>query len=134
MNRLIFFVLVIFVYFGVNEACKLNEIVFKNELGAGKRFEYQCHDGKTNSGVKYLNNNANSGIRFKDTGKQTSLWKCNLKHGVTVKYYYNVEAYLPTINYPRCGQLREYTARPDGVYFRKDNYPPVKLYSWLTQK
>ncbi|EOA15801.1 hypothetical protein CARUB_v10007278mg [Capsella rubella] len=130
MNRLTFFILVIAIYFGVNEACKLNELVFKNELGVGTRLRYYCRNGDYNSGFRYINHNAKEGIRFKDTGTDKSLWQCYLHHGVNMKLFILIEAYVPITNSPQCGQLREYTARPDAVYFRKDSYPRKALKPW----
>ncbi|EOA18352.1 hypothetical protein CARUB_v10006872mg [Capsella rubella] len=132
MNHLIFFTLVIAIYFGINEACKINQIIFKNDLGVGKRFQFQCKSSNADSGVRYLNHKATGGVKFKDTGTNTSLWKCVVRQGVNMKYYINLDAYTPVLKAPKCDQLREYTARLDYIYFRMDSYPPVKLYQWKT--
>ena len=50
--------LVIAIFYGVNEACKENRIVFRNRLCPGKILQYHCHSPKVDLGVLYLDFNA----------------------------------------------------------------------------
>ncbi|XP_020876752.1 S-protein homolog 15-like [Arabidopsis lyrata subsp. lyrata] len=136
MSRLIFFMLVSAIYFVVNEACKENEIVIKNNLGYSRILQYHCRSGNQNLGVQHLNANSTKIIKFKDDGTKRSIWKCLFRQGINMKFYSEAEAYLPILNYPtipkyiQCGQLRVYIARLDALYLRMDEYPALPVHLW----
>lgn len=130
MIRLIFFILVTTFYYGVNEACEENKIVLRNQLGPGRIFQYHCRSEKKDLGVLYLNNEAIRIIKIKDEG--LTKWHCLLKHGVYMRLYNDIEVYHKSTLDPQCGQLREWSARLSGIWFRKTyKFPTGRARSWF---
>ncbi|CAH8392808.1 unnamed protein product [Eruca vesicaria subsp. sativa] len=135
MKHLILFILVT-TYFRLHEACENNRVELHNELGPGRTLEFHCssvHDLRDDLGVKNLNFNAPPFvIEFHDNVVYRTIWNCLLRQGVNKEYFYNIEAYKAPKNFiPRCGQLRVWTAKLDGIYFSKNvGIPPVLALRW----
>ncbi|CAF1921556.1 hypothetical protein HID58_095565 [Brassica napus] len=67
MNYFVLFILVTSTYFGLNEACKKNQVEIHNQLGPGKVLQFHCRSGDDDIGVKTLNfNDVPYIIRFHD--------------------------------------------------------------------
>ncbi|KAG7543244.1 Plant self-incompatibility S1 [Arabidopsis thaliana x Arabidopsis arenosa] len=127
MSRLIFFMLVSAIYFVVNEACKGNEIVIKNQLGSSRILQYHCRVGKINLRVRHLNFNGTYAITFGDDGTERSRIKCLFRQGINMKFFTEVEVYRPVLKHPKCGLRYEYSAKMDAIYFKRDASPPLPL-------
>ncbi|EOA19028.1 hypothetical protein CARUB_v10007681mg [Capsella rubella] len=133
MNNLLFLVLVLIKYFVVNQACKQNNVVILNELGPGRVLEYHCRSKDDDLGVKKMNfNGPPYTIRFRDEIPNLTRWACIFRQGPSNEYSFDVEVYKAGERLiPRCGQLRIWAARLDGIYFaRKANTPLVRALSW----
>ncbi|KAF2562636.1 hypothetical protein F2Q70_00018876 [Brassica cretica] len=133
MNYFVLFILVTSTYFGINEACKKNQVEIHNQLGPGKVLQFHCRSGDDDIGVKTLNFNAVPYIiRFHDEIPNLTKWDCILRQGPKMEYSYDVQVYKagPRL-IPRCGQLRVWTAKIDGIYFtRKLSLPSGFALSW----
>ncbi|KAL9281426.1 putative plant self-incompatibility S1 [Arabidopsis thaliana] len=133
MNHSVFVILITITYFGLNQACKKNIVEILNQLAPGQILKYHCRSEDDNLGVKQLNFNATPFvIRFHDEIPNLTRWNCIFRQGPNNSYSYDIEVYKagPRL-IPRCGQLRVWAARIDGIYFaRKYNTPLVRVLSW----
>ncbi|CAH8358126.1 unnamed protein product [Eruca vesicaria subsp. sativa] len=131
MNLLISFMLVFATYYRFGTACKINRIELHNQLGPGIVLHYYCRD-KTRKypfETQELKFNTTRVLEFKDAAvtytKTTT--DCYFKYG---KYYHDFLAYREA-TLGRCGQLRSYTARKDGIYFtRRYEKPGEFKFHW----
>ncbi|ESQ31672.1 hypothetical protein EUTSA_v10005700mg [Eutrema salsugineum] len=129
MNHLILFILLVASYFEPNEACKENHVVIHNELGPGKILQLHCKSEDDDLGIQKFNYKAPpSIIRFHDSAVKLTTWRCVFRHGPQMKSFNDVQVYRAGRRLvPRCGQLRVWTARPDGIYFKRKLQEPLKL-------
>ncbi|WZZ52334.1 hypothetical protein YC2023_052441 [Brassica napus] len=135
MNHLIVFVFISSMCIGLNEAsCKKNHVVFHNQLIPGSILSIDCKD---NMGIRksdQLSFNATPYIvAFSDYNwADETRWTCIISHGPNNKFYYGLEVYHS--NYQRCGQLRSWIARVDGIWFTRRFWdPPGWVLPWKTQ-
>ncbi|CAN8243548.1 unnamed protein product [Cochlearia groenlandica] len=129
MNHLIVFMFVITMILGRSEGCKKNRIVFRNELVSRRVLQIICRSSDRQKRNEYLDFNAPPFfIEFSDTRNPfhyKTQWDCQLNHGPGLdNSYYDIQVYKAA-NVYRCGQLREWVARVDGIYFRKDSQKPL---------
>ncbi|KAF8089622.1 hypothetical protein N665_0501s0034 [Sinapis alba] len=144
MNSYIIFMLIIAMFFGVNEAfashkrglwflCKKNRIIIRNELGPGRNLEYHCHFNGKDEGVQLLKFNEERIFKFSDPliGKKKKM-NCVLRQGLWMRYSSrDFEAYH-TSKERHCGQVREWTGRLDGIYFRRQRIKtPGFVFPWI---
>ncbi|ESQ38718.1 hypothetical protein EUTSA_v10029524mg [Eutrema salsugineum] len=127
MNHLIVFMLVIAMYFGLNEASLKNRIEIHNQLALGHRLQYQCRNNINpfDDKVQYLNFNDTKVIEFHDPfySDKRLQWNCILKHGPNMMYYYDIRVYRAAA-YRRFNLLRSWTAKSDGIYYRESYKKP----------
>lgn len=127
-------------YFQLNEAvyiggCKVNSVIISNELTPSATLNIHCFNGKKDMGIANLHYQAYPyKILFDDPtlgfGK-TKVYRCILKHGRKLEYYYDIQVYKGASAKQRCGASREWTAKVDGIYFRKDGIEPmVRVLPW----
>ncbi|ESQ31671.1 hypothetical protein EUTSA_v10005113mg [Eutrema salsugineum] len=129
MIHLILFILVAGSYFELNEACKENHVVIHNELGPGKILQLHCRSKDDDLGIQTFNYKAApSIIRFHDEVINLTEWNCIFRHGPKMEYSVDIEVYKagPRV-VPRCGQLRVWTARTDGIYFKRKLQDPLRF-------
>ena len=132
MKHLILFILVT-TYFRLHEACEKNRVLLHNELGPGRILEFHCYSVNNDLGVKNLNFNATPYvIEFHDDVILITTWDCLLRQGANMEYSYKVEVYRAGHRIiPKCGQIRVWTAKLDGIYFSRDlDTPPVLALRW----
>lgn len=133
MNKLFYFILVNAMFSKLNQACKKNEVVIRNQLGPGSILKFHCHSKDDDLGFKQLNfNAAPSVIKFHEAFGKTTQWICLFQFGKSkrISNFYEVEVYKGTF-FPRCGQLRAWTAKFDGIYFTRNvDKPPERVLSW----
>ncbi|KAL0699581.1 hypothetical protein Bca4012_055703 [Brassica carinata] len=135
MNRLIIFVFISAMCFGLNEGCKKNYIIFENQLITSRsNLLIDCND---NEG-KFMSNQLSFGatpfeIAFSDYGwPKHTRWSCTISWGPNNMYYYDLEAYHS--NFQRCGQLRSWIAKDDGIWFtRRYENPAGLVLLWKTR-
>ncbi|XP_002894304.2 S-protein homolog 25 [Arabidopsis lyrata subsp. lyrata] len=139
MDHLIIFLLVTTMYFGINEACKKNHVVIHNELGPGIDLNIACRQlsiERTPSRFHTLKyKDPFYIIEFADNNQlpHGEKWYCLLSHGTRPKYWFDIEVYAQAY-YPRCGQLRSWIARKDGIWFtRRYHSPPGHVLDWKIQ-
>lgn len=120
--------LVIATYFGWNEACASNRIVIQNDLGPNTPLQYRCRGwNDQDSGVRVLRNvGATYTIELSDVTNynERTKWNCELRYGPRNEFYFDIEVYRAAAKV-RCGQLRHWVARKDGIYFRRDANKPL---------
>ncbi|ESQ50751.1 hypothetical protein EUTSA_v10023047mg [Eutrema salsugineum] len=127
MNHSKIFMLVFLLFFGLYEAKNPNRIIVHNQLGSGIPLQYHCHDnGDKDTGVRTLSEfNSNWTHTFFDS-IGVIVWNCDLHFQTDKEYYFdNLEVYRNGIII-RSGQLRQWTARLDGIYFTRDYKKPVE--------
>lgn len=118
MLRLIFFILATAICSTKTEACEKNAIVIINDLGPGRILQYHCRYTKKDLGVQHLNFHAIKTIHLQDEGKNITKWHCLFKQGLNMRYRNYVEAYSQNTEAPQCGQVRVWTARMSGIWFK----------------
>ncbi|CAH8277217.1 unnamed protein product [Arabidopsis lyrata] len=118
---------------GINQACVENHIVILNLLAPGRILEYHCRSNDDDLGVRRLDFNATPFIiKFHDEIPHLTKWNCIFRQGPNMEYSFDVEVYKagPRL-IPRCGQLRVWAAKINGIYFaRKYNTPLVRVLFW----
>ncbi|XP_019099106.1 PREDICTED: uncharacterized protein LOC109132230 [Camelina sativa] len=128
MNCLVAFLLIITLSFGFNEACEDNTIIFRNALRPGTNLKVSCESNKKHrreGAVKFKSNPVR--IDFQEAVFDRTTWHCLLQHGAYSQYY---RAYRGSAPIRRCGELRVYIAKPDGIYLSKNAGPEKFDYPW----
>lgn len=128
MNYLIIFALVIGMQFSLNKACtKPNIVEIHNQLAPGKLLMHHCRGSinEQDKGLKYLKFNETFIIDFSDVSNRNerTVWTCKLRHGPQMEFYFNLQVYRAA-NVRRCNQYRSWTAKFDGIWFRRDRSKP----------
>lgn len=134
MNSFIVFTVVIVMYLGLNEACKRNHVVIHNQLSPGRILDIDCRGDDGHRRSDKLNFNATPYIiDFKyNSWPDKTTWYCVLSHGPKQMYYYDLEVYHT--KYLRCGQLRAWTAKINGIWFTKNYWEPAgHVLPWKVQ-
>ncbi|WZZ85091.1 hypothetical protein YC2023_113670 [Brassica napus] len=114
----------------LHEACEKNRVLLHNELGPGRILEFHCYSLHNDLGVKNLNFNAPPYvIEFHDDVIIRTAWICLLRQGANKEYSYQVEVYRAGYNFiPKCGEIRVWTAKLDGIYFSRSlDTPPSHI-------
>ncbi|OAO97504.1 hypothetical protein AXX17_AT4G14990 [Arabidopsis thaliana] len=125
--------LIIAIFYGVNEACKENRIVLKNRLGHSKILQYHCHSPKVDLGVLYLDFNAIRIIKVKDEGVNITKWDCLFKHGINMRFHSYIQVYSQNTFAPQCDQLRQWSFTKSAIGFTYDDRRPSgPKYRWST--
>ncbi|KAG2313614.1 hypothetical protein Bca52824_025171 [Brassica carinata] len=147
MNKFIVFLFAISICFVSSEACAESRIDIKNELGKGVVLEIGCRSvtPTKNMGRVSIQFNDKMGygvVALHERGTRTII-TCNIWHAIPKSpknprggmiMVNKLEAFAAGAN-RKCGQYREWVARPDGIYFRrnvKDPYERRKDYFWNT--
>lgn len=129
MNHSIVFLLAIAVCFGLNEGCATNRVIISNELGFGQHLGYRCRCvwPSLDSGDRILKNNENKTYAFADvsTPTQTRRLVCDLWFGPGRQYYLTTALYRGIPNHISCNQIRQWAARPEGLYLTRDSRRPL---------
>ncbi|CAH8392804.1 unnamed protein product [Eruca vesicaria subsp. sativa] len=132
MKHLILFILVT-TCLRLYEACEKNRVILHNELGPGRVLTFHCASNNDDLGIQTLAFNASPYIiAFHDGVFFLTSWKCMLRQGTNMEYFYEVQVYRAGQIYkPKCGEIRVWTAKLDGIYFSRDLVtPPVLALRW----
>ncbi|KAL0743434.1 hypothetical protein Bca4012_084947 [Brassica carinata] len=132
MKHLIIFILTS-TYFWPHEACVKNRVLLYNELGPGRLLKFHCYSTYNDLGFKNLNfNDTPYIIEFYDSWVFLTKWVCLLRQGANMEYFYNIQVYKAAHSLiPKCGQIRVWTAKLDGIYFSRNlDTPPVLALLW----
>lgn len=128
MNHLIVFVFISAMCFGLNEGCRKNHIKISNELfNSRSDLLIDCSDNKGKFASTLLKFDANPfDIPFIDyPWPKETRWSCTISYGPNNTYYYDLQAYHA--NFQRCGQVRLWIAKEDGIWFTRKYEVPAGL-------
>ncbi|KAL0718341.1 hypothetical protein Bca4012_067663 [Brassica carinata] len=117
----------------LHEACEKNRVVLHNELGPGRLLNFRCVSNDDDLGIQTLAFNATPYIiSFHDDILLVTTWRCLLRQGANMEYFYRAEVYSSGDRLiPNCGQIRVWTAKLDGIYFSRNlDTPPVLALHW----
>ncbi|KAL0699580.1 hypothetical protein Bca4012_055702 [Brassica carinata] len=135
MNRLIVFVFISAMCFGLNEGCKKNHVVFNNQLITSRsNLLIDCSDNRGVFTSSLLSFDANPfDIAFGDYNwPKDTRWSCTISWGPNNMYYFDLQAYHT--NFQRCGQLRLWIAKDNGIWFTRSYENPAGLVlPWKTR-
>ncbi|CAA7039366.1 unnamed protein product [Microthlaspi erraticum] len=120
--------LVIATYIGLNEACAPNRIIIQNDLGPNTPLQFRCRGWNgQDTGIDTLNRvGATYTIELSDVTnyRERTEWNCELRYGAAKEFFFDIQVYRAAAGV-RCGQLRHWVARRDGIYFRRDANKPL---------
>ncbi|EOA38880.1 hypothetical protein CARUB_v10011247mg [Capsella rubella] len=117
--------------------CKKNQVVIHNELAPGIVLNIACRrDSIDCPPTRFHKLNFKDPfyiIEFEDNYPNDETWYCMLSHGTKPKYWYDIEVYRQGVR-PKCGQLRSWIAKKDGIWFtRRYHSPPGHVLNWKTK-
>ncbi|ESQ42297.1 hypothetical protein EUTSA_v10014983mg [Eutrema salsugineum] len=135
MNHLIIFVLSIAMCFGLNEGmmcstgnsqhprcrdvCLLNTLEIRNELGPDNILMVKCTSNRNE--VKEL---------YDEGGGNRIVWRCHLRQGQKMEYFQDIWRAYRGASQSRCGQIRTWIAKPEGIYLVRNNEPKGLKHPW----
>ena len=133
MNNYIVFLFVIAMCSRLSEAlvpenCPINRIMITNQLGGGKVLGYKCSNWLRREWQGSLRTfNENKSWEFTDVIKirKRSRYKCDLWFGARKEFHFDELQIYRAASRHRCNQIRQWAARPDGIWFRKDHDKPL---------
>ncbi|CAG7866868.1 unnamed protein product [Brassica rapa] len=135
MNRLIAFMFISAMFFGLNEACKKNIVMISNQLYSSRgNLLIECSDNKGKFSSNLLSFDASPFIiSFSDyRWPKETRWDCTISHGENNKFYYDLQVYHA--NFQRCGQFRSWIAKDDGIWFTESYEDPAGfVLPWKTR-
>ncbi|KAG7579193.1 Plant self-incompatibility S1 [Arabidopsis thaliana x Arabidopsis arenosa] len=138
MNYSIGLMVIIIMYAWLNEACTLNQIEVFNNLPPGKILKVHCRSKNPDADLRVVElKNATVPRRFFfEEGivyyKRREIF-CLLSYQDTFENYQDIRVYRAAARY-RCGQLRRWIAKKDGLYStRSNNTPPGFVLPWLVR-
>lgn len=138
MNHVILSLLVIFMYFGLNEGgivtiwrCKENILEFRNELVPGSILKVNCTSKDDITNIHDVVFNSKFELKFGEHAFKRTIWRCLLRQGPEMEYY-NIlwRAYRGGAT-KRCEQKRSWIAKVDGIYLEKNNGPRKRMFDWF---
>lgn len=125
---IVFLLITVALQFRLNDACSDNDVVFRNRLGKDIILKVNCESNKKHPSI--------GSVKFKgiphritfgeEVGGKTT-WHCLLRQGQHTSHF---RAYKGSF-IPRCGELRVYIAKPDGIYLSKNAGPEKLDQRWM---
>ncbi|CAN8325484.1 unnamed protein product [Cochlearia groenlandica] len=136
MNNWIVSTVIIVMCLKVNEACKETHIVFHNEISPKSLLGIDCKGKVTKSTRLGYKEDPPFIVAFKDNDDVFVRRKvdCVLSYEPEKgpRRFFNLEAY--NAKRKRCGQLRVWTAREDGIWFKREHNKPLGwVLKWQTK-
>ncbi|CAF2140815.1 unnamed protein product [Brassica rapa] len=143
MNNFIVFLFVITICFGLSEACAESRVVFKNEIGNRTIFHVTCQSWNPAISHGQINIQPDRSHIFRFvSAKERTTYICNLFYQLPVdphnprpriKQFHHLEAFRAGTRSNKCGQYREWCARHDAIYFRRNPSDPLgPVLRWTT--
>lgn len=140
MNSIVIFILVIAMYFRLNETaridtrvyrgCPTNIIEIQNQLGPARALEYFCYS-QYDELYGFIEFNTTKPIKFGDSVIERTWWMCELKQGLWMNYSQKFEAYRGASD-RQCDQVRKWIAKVDGIYFERNRIKPsARALQWI---
>ncbi|KAG7583878.1 Plant self-incompatibility S1 [Arabidopsis suecica] len=138
MNHFIGLMVIIIMNAWLNEACAFNQIEVINNLPPGTILDVHCRSKNPNADFRVVQlRNATVSRKFLfEEGivyyKKREIY-CRLSYKDTFENYYDIPVHRAAARY-RCGQLRRWIAKRDGIYFTKNHdKPPGFVFPWLVK-
>ncbi|KAG2252708.1 hypothetical protein Bca52824_082844 [Brassica carinata] len=101
-----------------------------NQLGGGQVLGYKCSNWLSQNwrgGLSTLNQNRTWEFADVTNRRERTRYECDLWFGARKEFHFDeLEIYRAAAN-PRCNQIRQWAARPDGIWFRRDHDKPLGL-------
>ncbi|CAH8350977.1 unnamed protein product [Eruca vesicaria subsp. sativa] len=141
MNNFIVFLFVITICFGLSEACAESRLVFKNELGKGNILHVKCQSYNPSMNHPQIDIQPDRYHIFFVPAEERTTYNCRLFYPLkkdpnerpSENHYPNLEAFRAGTGSNKCGQYREWSARHDGIYFRRCAITPLgHVLNWTT--
>ncbi|ESQ37077.1 hypothetical protein EUTSA_v10002784mg [Eutrema salsugineum] len=137
MGHHMVFMLIVFLFVGLDEAHEKNRIIVNNQLGSGPSgipLYYLCRSTYSEyTGTQKLTDfNSNWTVDFEESLFHNRLvWLCDLSFRTDKEYYFKELQVYRAASEIRWGQLRQWTCRIDGIYFTRDYNEPVgRVLDW----
>lgn len=134
MNNFFVFFIVTALCAGSNKASLFskNKISFQNNLSRNDDvLKIHCRSEQDDLGVHFLHRTDVYDFEFGDWLLGGSYHRCELSHGVDVRFVREIMAYEGESSYFfRFGQLILWEARDDGIYLTSDDDEAEKKYDW----
>ncbi|XP_018454105.2 S-protein homolog 14-like [Raphanus sativus] len=135
MNYLVF-MLVIAMCFGLNEGCNVNTLELLNQLSPGSILKVNCSSNRNHveplQEVKF-NGKYRVSVFEKGLGERI-VWRCLLRHGNKVENSQTIWRAYRGAREPRCGEIRSWIAKVDGIYMEKNLKSEGLRYHWIVTK
>ncbi|CAL9217397.1 unnamed protein product [Arabidopsis halleri] len=132
MNKILGFIFLISMYFGLNEAngCYQNKLEIQNKLGPNRILKIRC-DGSPDIHWLKFNENYLFPLRY----APYKFWMCQITHWPTKQpYIYDLNAKLGPKDPPCMYGFRSWIAKVDGVYYEHNKIKPAKrLLGWTKE-
>jgi len=135
MNHLIVFLIVISIYFGLNESwtvvpwgCKDNTLEFRNELAPNSILKVNCTSKDNTISVHDVLFNGKYEFSFGEHVSKRTIWKCLLRQG---QYHHILWKAYRGASKRRCRQKRTWIAKIDGIYLEKNSGPQTRMHDWF---
>ncbi|KAL1208611.1 putative S-protein4 [Cardamine amara subsp. amara] len=148
MKHFIVFVLVIAMCVGLNEGivcssdsrdprcggsgCIHNNLEFRNQLTPGSVLKVNCTSNRNEArGVHEVKFNQAYDFNFPESSSIRIVWACHLRYGPKMEYFQTIwRAYRGAFS-RRCGQVRSWVAKVDGIYLDRNGVPQGRLHNWV---
>lgn len=147
MYYLTIFVLVITSCFGLNESiscsdpnnlhrqcgnarCRLNTLEFRNELKHGILKVNCTSNQKIKMGLQDVKVNSSYSFSFAEINDRRIVWACLLNQGPKMEYSHILWRAYRGAHKPRCGQVRKWVARNDGIYLERNSESKGFQHPW----
>lgn len=138
MNYLIF-LLIIAMCSGLNEGCiwcNMNTLEVQNQLNQGITLKVNCSSNRNHvEGLHELKFNEKYNISVQEFGMgRRIVWRCTLRFGDKVKSSQTIWRAYRGARESRCGEIRSWIAKVDGIYMEKNFKSEGLRYYWIVTK
>ncbi|KAG7589610.1 Plant self-incompatibility S1 [Arabidopsis suecica] len=130
MNQFIVFMLVILMYFCMNEGAQGNILRLKNELNPGSILKVNCTSKSDITGVHDVTFNSYAEWSFGEHETSRTIWRCLLRQGPKMEFHHILWRAYRGARFTRNNQIRLWIAKVDGIYLEKNNGPRKRMYDW----
>ncbi|KAG7588397.1 Plant self-incompatibility S1 [Arabidopsis suecica] len=119
---------------GVNKGqkamfCENSILAFRNELTPGSILKVNC-TSKNNNIVRDVRFQETTEWKFNENPFKRTIWKCLLRQGPKMENQHTLWRAYRGGSTRRCGQIRRWIAKTDGVYLEGNLAPRKRMYDW----
>lgn len=135
MNHLIVFIMsFLSMYFCLNEAeffCDESILAFQNELKPGSILKVNCISKSDKTEVRDVAFMKITEWRFNENPFDRTIWKCLLWQGPNMQNHHILWRAYRGGSTRRCGQIRRWIAKLDGIYLEGNLTPRKRMFDWF---